>query len=863
MKVKKRGNRGTEDVSFDKIIKRISDLAKDLKDIDPTRVAQETIRNIKDMISTRDLDLISAAIADSMRTISPNYGVLAARIYVNNLHKETPAKFSESFLRLAAETNIIAPWATAFVAAYKEDLDRMVVHDNDYNFDYFGLKTLEQGYLQKIHSKKGMIIWDRPQYIYMRVAIHLYCPQNYFDGKDVNNSDNDIDIASSLGEIKECYKVLSQQTFTHATPTLFNSCTKIGQLMSCFLFGSHDSIEGITHCLSNVAKISKTGGGIGVHMSMIRSQGQLIRGTNGKSGGLIPQLKIYDAAITCFNQGGKRNGSMAVYIETWHSDVFEFLLAKSQVGNEAMRARNLFYALLVNSLFVQRVEADRKALASNESRVLWSLFSEDDCPGLSDSYGEEFNKLYVLYENDAKYTRQVPANDLFTAILVSMLETGGPYILHKEHINYKSNQANIGTIKSSNLCAEIVQYSDHENYAVCCLSSISLPAFIKAGGPRGGGLTPANICDFYDFTALAETVKTIVKNLNKVLDRNNYPTPETKKSAMETRAIGIGTQGLADVFMLGRIPFIGAAAAAIDRAIQETIYFAACSASADLAAKDGPYFYFKNSPAAAGILQPDLCAINERRMAAMTGDQVSSTISRADERFCPLWDWDALRVKVKKFGLRNSLLCANMPTGSTSQILGNFETTEPPTSNCFNRSTLAGLFTIVNRHLYNHLNERNLWSEEIMKEVIAAEGSIQTIKAIPADIKDIYKTVWEIDRKQLLIRAAMRGAFIDQSQSLNIYIPAQWKKDLNGNVILDDKGAKIDIRSVTLAQVFLAGWRYGLKTGSYYIRSTAKVNPLAVGINAADLRKKGSEKKNADNEDPVCRREEGCTVCSS
>lgn len=897
MKVKKRGNRGVEDVSFDKIIRRISTLGKDLNGVDAARVAQETIKNIKDMIATREIDLISAAIAETMKSTHPNYSVLAARIFVDNLHKETPAKFSEFFSTLVTETNVAADWAVNFVKDFAGDIDRMINHDNDYLFDYFGLKTLEQGYLNRVNFKNGQTdpsygdipykIIERPQYIFMRVAIHLYCPPDYLN----NPKNTDLKplfskeyVAAMLNDIKECYKTLSQQKFTHATPTLFNSCMKIGQLMSCFLFGSHDSVEGITHCIDSVARISKTSGGIGVHMSMIRAAGQLIRGTNGKSGGLIPQLKIYDATITCFNQGGKRNGSMAVYLEPWHADIFEFLDAKSQVGNESSRARNLFYALMINDLFVKRLEEDRKIISSEgrtksslseqssikqnndkdnkDNRVMWSLFSEDDAPGLSDSYGAEFEKIYERYEKEGRYIRRVPTNDLFTAILVSMLETGGPYILHKDHINYKSNQSNIGTIKSSNLCAEIVQYSDHKNYAVCCLASINLPIFIKPAA--GSKVTADNILSFYDFTALGDTVKIIVRNLNKVLDRNNYPVPETKKSAMETRAIGIGTQGLTDVFMRLRIPYISAAAEILDRAIQETIYYNATLESSNLAAKDGSYKFFEGSPSSNGILQPDLCALNEKRMFEICKDKNCFT-SRANDRFCPIWDWELLRQKVKTNGLRNSLLCANMPTGSTSQILGNFETTEPPTSNCFNRNTLAGLFTIFNKYLFNHLVELNLWSETIKKKIIAAEGSIQSIMEIPAEVREIYKTVWEIDRKQILIRAAQRSAFIDQTQSLNIYIPAQWKKDMEGNFVLDEKRQKIDIRSVTLAQVFLAGWRYGLKTGSYYIRSTAKNEALSVGIAKNFNEEKKEVIKNNDNKDdgPTCKKEDGCIVCSS
>jgi ribonucleoside-diphosphate reductase subunit M1 len=848
MQVLKRGNRGLEPIHFDKITERIANIAADaligpaLTAIDPVIIAQKVISNLHSGITTAEIDRIAAALADNMRVIDPEYGSLAARIAVSNNHKETDVSMATCVVKLCAETDIFAPWFIRFMADHGAAIDALVLHVRDYMFDYFGLQTLENGYLHKIirlnKSGKGpkeiKIIVDRPQYMFMRVAIQLYAPDCY-----VRDNKSCVAAEVNFAAIANCYDALSRQLFTHATPTLFNSCTKMAQLMSCFLLGSVDDIDGIMDCAKDSAIISKAGGGVGIHSSMIRSSGQLIRGTNGVSNGIIPQLRIFNDVALCFNQGGgKRKGSFAIWLEPWHGDILEFLNMKLQGGAEQMKCRDLFMGLFINNIFMARLyeqdkENDIARKTGREARtVMWSLFSEDVMPAagrLGDFYGDAFDALYLKYEAEGLAVRSLPVYAVRDAIVKAQIETGLPYICYKDHVNYKSNQSNVGTIKSSNLCAEIMEYSDHETYAVCCLASINLKMFIKT--PIAGakidvradyrrGLAPAE--DVYDFEALEAVVRQITRNLNIVLDRNGYPVPKTRKSAEDTRAIGIGIQGLADIFMILRIPFISEAAKALDRAIIETIYYVSMDESAELAAKSGSYAYFKarptatikpwaDSPAALGLLEPDLWAADYRRRGVPDA-------AASEARFAKKYEarWPELRAKIQSIGLRNSLTVALMPTGTTSQILGNIECFEPIGSNLYSRQTLAGKFILTNAYLVQHLRDLGLWSPQMAERIKSERGSVQKITEIPAEVREIYKTVWEISRKEILIRAAMRGAFVGQSQSLNMYLPED----------LASSGANSNAqKAVALIQIMYAGHRIGLKTGSYYIRTNAGADP--------------------------------------
>ena len=743
MQVVKRDGR-KEPVSFDKVLERVERLCEglDRKFIDPAEISKRVIEGIYDGVTTSELDELAAETCAGMSTVHPDYFKLAARISVSNLQKQTSDSFSETVEKLynyvhettGKPAGLIGDETYQTVMKNKEILDSTINYSRDYNYDYFGLKTLTRAYLLKI---KGKIV-ERPQHMLMRVAVGIW--------------------GNNIVEVIKSYELLSMGYFTHATPTLFNSGTKRPQLSSCFLIAmKEDSIEGIFGTLKNIAAISKYAGGIGVHMHNIRAGGSYIRGSNGTSNGLVPMLKVYNATARYVDQGGgKRKGAFAVYLEPWHSDVFEFLDLRKNTGNEEMRARDLFYALWIPDLFMKRVEENGD----------WSLFCPDECPGLSDVYGDEFEKLYKKYEAEKRARKIVKARELWTKIIESQIETGNPYMLYKDHVNRKSNQKNLGTIKSSNLCTEIVEYTDADETAVCNLASIAVQKFVKDGGS-------------YDYKALYEVAYQVTKNLNKIIDINHYPIPEAKKSNLRHRPIGIGIQGLADAFALMRLPFTSDEAKEINKKIFEMIYFAALTASKDLAKIEGTYETFNGSPTSQGILQFD-----------MWGVKPSENLP-----------WNELREEIKKYGLRNSLLVAPMPTASTSQILGNNECFEPFTSNIYSRRTLSGEFIVINKYLVKDLIKIGLWNSDIKNKIIVGNGSIQSINEIPRDIKELYKTVWELKQKDLIDMSADRGAFIDQSQSLNI-----WMKN--------PTFAKI-------TSMHFYGWKKGLKTGMYYLRTKA------------------------------------------
>lgn len=859
MKVQKRGARGFEFVKFDKITDRINNLCSGLDaTVDSTRVALTTIKNLYDGITTEELDKISARTAESLKLVHPDYSILAARILISNLHKTTPKKFSECMKIIGEKLSIKSDRHYKFIEDNAVALDNMIIDSNDYNFDYFGYKTLENSYLHKIkeeligsdgkiilvdregnvvpysnisytrrkkpvlrngsgvivsmlHAKTADRVMDRPQYMYMRVAVAIYM-------------DSDTNLGVVLENIKQCYKALSQMYFTHATPTLFNACSKIQQLNSCFLLGTDDSIEGIMKNLSHASFISKWAGGIGIHMNNIRCRESDIKGTNGKSSGLPKQLKIYNEAARCWDQGGKRLGAFAIYLEPWHGDIMKFLELKLNQGAETERARDLFYALWVNDLFVRRVEEDAD----------WSLFSENTAPGLSDVYDgmdvcskcgyceninyakfvhdhtadelddvkpvpdvdqstcdhtfepvDAFTKLYTEYEEEGLAVRVVKAREVIDAICEMQRESGTPYICFKDHVNRMTNQSNIGTIKSSNLCAEIMEWSSDTSYACCTLASINLKKFIVEG-KSADGVTKYS----FDYARLHDIVRMIARNLDIIIDVNTYPVDECEDNSQKFRPIAIGVQGLADVYAIMRIPFCSTEAADIDLKITETIYHAALEESCARAATHGPYSAWMGSPAARGELQFDLWLKNQLRI---NGPLAGANI------FSGMYDWDIMKKSIMSTGLRNSLHVAYMPTVSTSQIMGNNESFEPFSSNIYTKTTLVGKFTITNNYMIRHLIELGLWNEEIKNKIINNNGSLAGITEIPAEVREIYKTVWEIKQTELMRRAALRSAFIDQSQSLNIHLMN------NSNALL--RG------------VLINGWKLGLKTGSYYVRT--------------------------------------------
>jgi len=750
-----------EEIKLDKITKRISHFTEDLETIEPFLVAQKVIGSIYDGVTTRELDQHAVNTAANMVTTHPDYDRLAARLSVSMLHKETSERFSEVMEALYNRVDGDGRHAPAVsdefidvVRRNREALDAAVDYDRDFMFDYLGFCTLKQSYLQKIDGK----IIERPQQMWMRVAVGIH-------GDDLERA-------------IDTYDQMSLKKFTHATPTLFNAGTPKAQMSSCFLLHMHDdSIDGIFKTLTDCAKISQLAGGIGLHVHNIRAAGSPIYGTGGTSNGLVPMLRAYDTTASYVDQGGgKRKGSFAIYLEPWHADVFDWLALKRNTGKDEVRARNLFYGLWVPDLFMERVEADAE----------WTLMDPKLCPGLSDCWGEEFRERYERYEREGRGRETIRARELWRKVLEVQVETSMPYILYKDAANRKSNQQNLGTIKSSNLCTEVVEYTAPDEIAVCNLASVSLPAFIV--GSEGKN---------FDHDGLHRTVKTMTVNLNRVIDRNHYPLPETERSNMRHRPIGIGVQGLADVFIRLRVPWGSETARRINREIFETIYHAACEASLEEAVREGPYQTFPGSPASQGRLQFDLWY--EERKAR--GEELEA--SSGEELYCTggRYDWAGLKADIAQHGMRNSLLLAPMPTASTANILGNTEGFEPIPSNIYKRNVLSGEFVRINRYLIQDLIALGLWGEEMKQKIIAGEGSIQDIDEIPEEIRELYRTVWEIKQRHVIDLAADRGAFICQSQSMNIYMQnATMKK---------------------LTSMHFYGWRKGLKTGSYYIRQTA------------------------------------------
>lgn len=736
-----------ESVKFDKITARIQKLCYGLNNhVQPLVVTQKVIEGVYDGVTTSELDNLAAETAATMAVRHPDYALLASRIAVSNLHKNTKKSFSETMRSLynyvdektGRKAQLIADDVMQVIEDNADLLDSTIIYDRDFGYDFFGFKTLEKSYLLKINGK----VVERPQHMIMRVAVGIH--------------KNDID------SVIETYNLMSERWFTHATPTLFNAGTPKPQLSSCFLLTmKSDSIDGIYETLHQCAKISQSAGGIGLSIHDVRATGSYIRGTNGTSNGIIPMLRVFNDTARYVDQGGgKRKGSFAVYLEPWHADIFEFLDLKKNHGKEELRARDLFYALWIPDLFMKRVEEEGQ----------WSLFCPNEAPGLADCYGAEFELLYTRYEQEGKARKSIPARELWAAIIESQIETGTPYMLYKDACNQKSNQKNLGTIKSSNLCTEIIEYTAPDEVAVCNLASIALPRFVINGK--------------FDHQKLFDITYVVTKNLNKIIDINYYPVPEARKSNMRHRPVGIGVQGLADAFILMRMPFDSEEARMLNREIFETIYYAALTASKDLAKQNGAYETFAGSPASQGILQFDMW-----------------NVTPTDR-----WEWDVLRDEIKKHGLRNSLLLAPMPTASTSQILGNNECFEPYTSNIYTRRVLSGEFVVVNKHLLKDLVDSGLWNDKIKNKLIAANGSVQNIEEVPDDLKALYKTVWEIKQRAIIDMASDRGAYIDQSQSLNLFIP-------------DPNYAK-------LSSMHFYAWKKGLKTGMYYMRTKAATDAI-------------------------------------
>ncbi len=753
MKVKKRDG-SLEEMRYDKITRRISVFCSDLnlEYIDPTYVTLKVTQGIYDGITTTELDVLAAETAAAMVTTHPDYAKLAGRLAVSNLHKTTHKKFSQSIKELYSfvepktnkESSLISDEVYKFVMENKEALDGAIHQERDLDFDYFGYKTLERSYLLKIGDR----VIERPQYLYMRVAVGI-CK-------------GDVDMALKI------YDDLSQHYYTHATPTLFNAGTKRPQMSSCFLIGNKgDDIDGLFDTIKDVAKISKWAGGIGLHVHDVRAKGAYIKGTGGQSDGLLPMMKTYNEVARWINQGGKRKGSFAIYLEPWHADVYEFIELRKNHGKEEMRARDLFLAMWTPDLFMQRVEQDGD----------WTLFSPDEAPGLSDAYDtpedKAFTRLYESYEQQGLGRKVVKARKLMDAILTAQIETGTPYMLYKDAANYKSNQKNLGTIKSSNLCTEIIEYSSPTEQAVCNLASIALPKYIIDG-------------EFSHELLFGNTYQ-VVKNLNNVIDLNYYPTEETKRSNFKHRPVGLGVQGLADVFCMLGLPFESEESDKLQTDIFETIYFAAMTSSKDLAREFGPYESIVGSPIEKGVFQYEMWG-------------------KKDSELSGRWDWKKLRKEVMTYGVRNSLLVAPMPTASTAQILGNNEAFEPFTTNLYSRRTLSGEFVMINKHLVNDLLKIGLWNDTVKNKLIMENGSVQNIPEIPTDLKEIYKTVWEMSQKRVLQMAANRSIFIDQSQSLNLFVDNATKPKL--------------------LAAHLFGWKLGLKTGMYYLRTRAAVDAI-------------------------------------
>lgn len=774
-----------EPVLFDKITSRISKLCYGLNQdfIDPAEITMKVISGVYPGITTVELDTLAAETSASMTTKHPDYATLAARIAVSNLHKETKKQFSAVMADLYNYNNpknkkhspMISKETFDIIQDNADVFNSAIIYDRDYGYSYFGFKTLERSYLLKIDGR----VAERPQHMLMRVSIGIH-------GKDIPS-------------ILETYNLLSEKWFTHASPTLFNAGTCHPQLSSCFLLTmKDDSIDGIYDTLKQCANISKSAGGIGLAAHCIRARGSYIAGTNGTSNGLVPMLRVYNNTARYVDQGGnKRPGAFAMYLEPWHADVFDFLDLRKNTGKEEQRARDLFYAMWVPDLFMKRVEADAE----------WSLMCPNECPGLHEVWGEEFEELYKKYEQEGRARRKVKAQKLWFAILEAQIETGTPYMLYKDSCNRKSNQQNLGTIKSSNLCTEILEYTSPDEIAVCNLASIALNMFVNPDRT-------------FDFERLHQVTQVATRNLNKIIDINYYPVPEARRSNFRHRPIGIGVQGLADAFILMRYPFESPEAQELNRRIFETIYHGALTASCQLAERDGTYETYLGSPVSEGKLQYDMWGVTPS----------------------DLWDWTALKAKIAQHGVRNSLLLAPMPTASTAQILGNNESFEPYTSNIYTRRVLSGEFQVVNGHLMKDLAELGMWDEKMKQKLIAHNGSVQNIDGIPADLKKLYKTVWEISQKVLINMAADRGAFIDQSQSLNVYI------------------AEPNFGKLTSMHFY--AWKKGLKTGMYYLRTRPAANAIQFTVDQKVLNQAQKEKEESAL---ACSREnrEACVMCSS
>jgi ribonucleoside-diphosphate reductase alpha chain len=787
--IKRDGKRET--VKFDKITARIEKLCYGFHLVDPIDVAKKVIEGLFDGVTTSELDNLAAETAASLTTKHPDYALLASRIAVSNLHKNTIKSFSETMRKLyeyvdektGKNSSLIAEDVWQVIQDNAELLDSTIIYDRDFGFDYFGFKTLEKSYLLKVEGK----IVERPQHLFMRVSVGIH--------KE--------DIESAI----KTYHLMSERWFTHATPTLFNAGTPKPQMSSCFLLTmKDDSIEGIYDTLKQTAKISQSAGGIGLSIHNVRATGSYISGTNGTSNGIIPMLKVFNDTARYVDQGGgKRKGAFAIYLEPWHADVFDFLNLRKNHGKEEMRARDLFYALWVSDLFMRRVEA-------NED---WSLFCPHEAPGMADCFGKEFEDLYERYEKEGRARKVIKAQELWFAILDAQIETGTPYLLYKDAANSKSNQQNLGTIKSSNLCTEIMEYTDANEVAVCNLASLALPRYIQNG--------------VFDHKKLYEVTYQAAINLNKIIDNNFYPVEEARYSNLRHRPIGLGVQGLADTFIQLRMPFESEEAKKLNIEIFETIYFAAMTASKDLAIKDGAYETFKGSPLSQGKFQFDLWNVKPQS---------------------GRWDWEDLRLDVMNHGVRNSLLVAPMPTASTSQILGNNECFEPYTSNIYTRRVLSGEFIVVNKYLLRDLVNRGLWDTEMKDKIITANGSIQDIAEIPADVKELYKTVWEIKMRSIIDMAADRGAYVCQSQSLNLFINAP--------------------NASKLTSMHFYAWKKGLKTGMYYLRTQAASQAVKFTVENqggknmdAIIPEVVAELTNDVPAGPSCSMEEGCVTCSA
>jgi len=794
MQVTKR-NGYKEPVSFDKITRRIGDLCFGLEYVDPILVAKDTIKSLYDGITTRELDILSSDICATKSHHYPEYNKLGGRILSSNITKETLSDYGD-VVDLLRSKNLVSDSFYHFVSNNKESIQSFIDYSRDLLFDYFAVKTLERSYLIRVDDN----IVERPQHLWMRVSIQIHGCHT--------QEENDL---KKLEKVKETYDLLSKLYFTHATPTLFNSGTPSPQLSSCFLYSSEDSIEGIFKTITDTAKISKWAGGIGMSLSNIRAKGSLIRGTNGKSEGIIPLCKTLETVGRYINQGGKRSGSIAIYLEPWHSDIFSFVEMRKNTGDENLRARDLFISVWVPDLFMKRVEEDG----------MWSLMCPDECMGLVDIYGDEFERLYETYEEQKKYKRQVKARDLWNHILESQIETGMPYIGFKDNVNRRNMQSQLGVIRNSNLCTEIALVSNKDNYAVCNLASICLPKFIDTD-EKGEKI--------FNFDKLRSVSGIATYNLNNVIDVNFYPTPETRKSNTENRPIGIGVQGLADVYCMLSLPFASDKARELNKKIFENIYYGCVEMSISLAKKYGRYQSYQKSHHENGSLQFDLWGIDK------------STLSL---------DWTSIYEEMSKYGMRNSLLTALMPTASTSQIMGNNEAFEPFTTNIYVRKTLAGEFTVVNNHLIRDLIKLGLWTKDIYEEILYDNGSVQRVTKIPQNIKEIYKTAYELKITDILKQAVDRSPFIDHMQSMNLFMEKVSFKLLNSS--------------------HFYSWKHGLKTGMYYLRTQPAVDPIKFGLEPESIQRIRSERKEYVNkmaqETGTCPRDpklrELCDSCSS